>query len=166
MNGLFRMLLSTAVAGSLLACGPDPAPKAASAPAAAVKRAAPVLAEVVPEPEPEYQYNPEGKKDPFQSFIATEIGLDSQTSALERFDLSQLIVTAIVWGPESSPKALITDPAGKGYVVGEGTPIGKNKGRIVQIRDNLVRVKETYVDFRDQATTKEVEMRLYESQGG
>ena len=166
MNRLFRMLVSTAVAGSLLACGPDPAPKAASAPAAAAKRAAPVLAAVVPEPEPEYRYDPEGKKDPFQSFIATEIGLDSQTSALERFDLSQLIVTAIVWGQESSPKAVITDPAGKGYVVGEGTPIGKNKGRIVQIRDNLVRVKETYVDFRDQATTKEVEMRLYESQGG
>ena len=38
--------------------------------------------------------------------------------------------------------------------------------RVVSIEDNLVRVKETYVDFRDRATTKEVEMRLYESQGG
>jgi Tfp pilus assembly protein PilP len=50
--------------------------------------------------------------------------------------------------------------------VSEGAAIGKNKGRVVKIHDNLIRVKETYVDFQDRATTKEVEMRLYESQGG
>ena len=48
----------------------------------------------------------------------------------------------------------------------EGTPIGKNKGRIVSILDNAVLVKETYVDFSDRATTKEVELRLYQNQGG
>ncbi len=84
---------------------------------------------------------------------------------MERFDLTQQMVTAILWGTDR-PRALIRDPAGKGYIISAGAPIGKNKGRVVSIEDNLVRVKETYVDFRDRATTKEVEMRLYESQGG
>ena len=88
-----------------------------------------------------------------------------QTTPLERFDLSQLEVTAIIWSTDR-PRALVRDPAGKGYIVSAGMPIGKNKGRIVSIEDNIVLVKETYVDFRDRATTKEVEMRLYENQGG
>ena len=41
-----------------------------------------------------------------------------------------------------------------------------NGEQALEIADNLILVKETYVDFRDRATTKEVEMRLYESQGG
>jgi type IV pilus assembly protein PilP len=117
-------------------------------------------------PDVEYRYDPTGKPDPFRSFVRLQEELDEGvTTPLERFDLSQLQVTAIIWSSER-PRALIRDPAGKGYIVSAGTPIGKNKGRVVSIEDNLVLVKETYVDFRDRATTKEVEMRLYESQGG
>lgn len=117
--------------------------------------------------QPEYSYDPTGKTDPFQSFVQLRReGQETETdSPLQRFDLSQLVVTAIVWGTDR-PRALIEDPGGRGYVVSEGTPIGKNKGRITGITDNMVLVKETYVDFRDRATTKEVELRLYEGQGG
>ncbi len=90
---------------------------------------------------------------------------DDISSPLERFDLSQLIVTGIVWATTSA-RALIEDPTGKGYIVGVGTPIGKNQGKVIKIEDNRVWVKETYVDFHDTATTKEIEMLLYESQGG
>ncbi|MBW2416369.1 MAG: pilus assembly protein PilP [Deltaproteobacteria bacterium] len=124
-----------------------------------------VVAEVVVEPEVEYRYNPEGKADPFRSFVRREPELEDDQSPLERFDLSQLSVSAIMWGSDR-PRALITDPSGKGYIVSEGAAIGKNQGRVMKIDDNLIRVKETYVDFQDRATTKEVEMRLYESQGG
>jgi type IV pilus assembly protein PilP len=118
------------------------------------------------EPVEEYRYDPTGKPDPFRSFVRLEEDLeDGVSTPLERFDLTQLMVTAIIWGSDR-PRALIRDPAGKGYIISAGTPIGKNKGRVVSIGDNMVRVKETYVDFRDRATTKEVEMRLYESQGG
>ena len=113
----------------------------------------------------DYRYNPEGKPDPFRSFIRVSLDSDSVTSPLERFDLSQLRVTGILWGREE-PRALIRDPAGKAYVVAVGTSIGKNKGRVVRIEDNRVMVKETYVDFRDRATTKEIEMNLYQAQGG
>jgi len=111
----------------------------------------------------EYRYDPSRKGDPFRSFIRTDDADETLSTPLERFDLSQLRVTAIIWGAESN-RALVQDPSGSGHIVSHGTQIGKNQGRVVDIADNLIRVKETYVDFRDRATTKEVEMRLYERQ--
>lgn len=165
---LLRALGMIALGGwALLACsgGSTPAPKPQGAQARAPLAAE--TQETAVEEEVEYRYDPSGKPDPFRSFVKLfdQFDGDSVSTPLERFDLSQLMVTAIIWGTDR-PRALIRDPAGKGYIVSAGTPIGKNKGRVVSIKDNLVLVKETYVDFRDKATTKEVEMRLYENQGG
>ena len=163
MGTLSRTVIGFVGIALLVACGGDQTPAAKNAKKAGKK---PVLVvEATPEPEVAYRYDPEGKPDPFRSFIRREPELEAHQSPLERFDLSQLSVSAIMWGTDR-PRALITDPAGKGYIVSEGEAIGKNKGRVVKIHDNLIRVKETYVDFQDRATTKEVEMRLYESQGG
>jgi len=164
---VLRTLLIASLGVAVLACSSEPAPAPkAQAPAARAPAAAPPTQVVEETLDVEYHYDPTGKPDPFRSFVQLQEELDEGvTTPLERFDLSQLQVTAIIWSSER-PRALIRDPAGKGYIVSAGTPIGKNKGRIVSIEDNLVLVKETYVDFRDRATTKEVEMRLYESQGG
>jgi type IV pilus assembly protein PilP len=109
-----------------------------------------------------YHYDPTDKTDPFKSYVRREVTLkdDETSSPLERFDLSQLIVMGIIWGVDE-PRALVKDPTGKGYIVKAGTPIGKNKGRILRIEDNKVVVKETYLDHLDRATTKEVELELY-----
>ena len=163
MSALSRTIIGLLGIAMLAACGGDE-PQTTKKARRAVKKPI-VVAEAVAEPEVEYRYLPEGKPDPFRSFIRREAELEDNESPLERFDLSQLSVSAIMWGTDR-PRALITDPSGKAYIVSEGAPIGKNKGRVVKIADNLIRVKETYVDFQDRATTKEVEMRLYESQGG
>ncbi len=117
--------------------------------------------------EQEYRYDPTGKPDPFKSFLKQMLVVkDTESlSPLERFDLSQLTVTGIIWASRD-PRALVEDPTGKGYIVGEGTGIGKNKGRIVRIGDNRVVVKETYVDFHNKATTKDVDLYLYQRHGG
>ena len=114
-----------------------------------------------------YRYDPTDKPDPFKSWVknVADYDPDSVSSPLERFDLSQLEVTGIVWHMDI-PRALVKDPTGKGYIVNEGTAVGKNKGRIVRIEDNMLVVKETYVDFQDRATTKEVELKLYGKNGG
>jgi type IV pilus assembly protein PilP len=114
-----------------------------------------------------YSYDPTNKRDPFKSFIRGLYGEgeEDSTSPLERFDLSQLELSAIIWGIDA-PRALITDPSGKGYIVSTGAVLGKNKGRIVSIGDNSVVVKETYVDSFDRATTKPVEMHLRTTEGG
>jgi len=129
---------------------------AKAAPAKVAKAAAPAPAAAA------YHYDPTDKVDPFKSYIKRQITLDNdaESSPLERFDLSQLIVMGIIWGVDE-PRALIKDPTGKGYIVRTGTPIGKNKGRILRIEDNKVVVKETYLDHLDRATTKEVELELY-----
>jgi type IV pilus assembly protein PilP len=130
----------------------------------AAKPAAPKVAKREPEAAVAvaYHYDPTDKVDPFKSYIRREVTLegDDTSSPLERFDLSQLLVMGIIWGVDE-PRALIKDPTGKGYIVRTGTPIGKNKGRILRIEDNKVVVKETYLDHLDRATTKEVELELY-----
>ena len=116
----------------------------------------------------EYRYDPTGKVDPFRSFVLSlQRPSEGSTAStpLERFDLSQLRLTGVIWGNQQ-PRALVMDPRGKAYIVGEGTAIGKNEGRIVRISDVGVTVKETYVDFLGKATTKDIELRLHARQGG
>ena len=115
-----------------------------------------------------YVYNPEGKRDPFRSILldlARQEQTDVPRAPLEQFELPQLALTAIIW-ETTRPRALITDPGGRSFVVMKGSRIGKNSGRVVHIGDNLVLVKETYVDFAGEQSTKDVEMRIRRSQGG
>jgi type IV pilus assembly protein PilP len=116
----------------------------------------------------DYAYDPTNKRDPFRSFVLDQKQrmANHERGPLEQFDLSQLSVVAVVWGT-ARPRALVTDPSGRGYVVQEGTPIGKNDGEVIRIGDTTVLVKETYVDYLGEATTKEIEMRVRsKAQGG
>ena len=114
-----------------------------------------------------YLYDPIGKRDPFRSFILDRLKeLNSASKGpLEQFDLSQLSVNGIVWDT-GRQRALILDPSGQGYIIEEGDPIGKNDGRVTAIDDNVVVVREAYVDFHGETTTKEIEMHVRQSQGG
>jgi type IV pilus assembly protein PilP len=114
-----------------------------------------------------YLYDPIGKRDPFRSFILDRLKeFDSAAKGpLEQFDLSQLSLNGIVWDTRRQ-RALILDPSGQGYIIEEGDAIGKNDGRVIAIDDNVVVVREAYVDFHGEKTTKEIEMRVRQSQGG
>jgi type IV pilus assembly protein PilP len=118
----------------------------------------------------DYEYDATGKRDPFRSFVDEQkLKLAKhERGPLEQFDLNQLTVVAVVWGTER-PRALVQDPSGRGYVIQVGTPIGKNDGLVLQIGDNSVLVRETYVDYLGAQTTKEIEMRtrpISMTQGG
>jgi type IV pilus assembly protein PilP len=115
-----------------------------------------------------YEYDATNKRDPFRSFIDDQkMKLAKQERGpLEQFDLNQLTVVAVVWDTER-PRALVEDPSGRGYIVQVGTPIGKNDGSVLAIRDNTVRVRETYVDYLGAQTSKEIDMRIRSTiQGG
>jgi type IV pilus assembly protein PilP len=90
---------------------------------------------------------------------------DVPRAPLEQFELQQLALSAIIWD-SNRPRALVTDPGGRSFVIMKGSRIGKNAGRVVHIGDNLVLVKETYVDFAGEQSTKDVEMRIRRRQGG
>ena len=118
--------------------------------------------------EANYVYNPEGKRDPFRSVLldlAFQDDSDVPRAPLEQFEIQQLALTAIIW-ETNRPRALVTDPGGRAFVIMKGSRVGKNFGRVIHIGDNLVLVKETYVDFSGEQSTKDVEMRIRRSQGG
>jgi hypothetical protein len=112
-------------------------------------------------------YSAEGKRDPFRSFVLDRLKeLASHTKGpLEQFDVGQLTLHGVVW-KTNRPRALVADPSGQVYVVREGDPIGTNEGSVVHIDDNLMLVRETYVDAMGEQTTKETEMRVRRNQEG
>jgi len=113
-----------------------------------------------------FTYVAEGKRDPFRSFVL-EHAKDRvhDRGPLEQFDLTQLSCVAVVWNTER-PRALILDPSGRGYVVSEGTMVGKNDGKVTSIGDNTVVIRETYVDYLGERTEKDIQMHVRQSQGG
>jgi type IV pilus assembly protein PilP len=117
--------------------------------------------------EEQYAYDPTGKRDPFRSTFWERRSVEREDvrGPLEQYEIVQLAVVAVIW-ETNRPRALVMDPTGESYVVREGSRIGKNDGLVIHIGDNLVLVKETYVDFAGEQSTKDVEMRIRRSQGG
>lgn len=109
----------------------------------------------------EYNYNPIGKRDPFRSFLADELAPDTRkvVTPLQRYDLDQLKIIGIIWGI-SSPRAMVTSPDGKGYVVQKGTLIGKNWGKVSRITQDEVIISEEYRDFEGKLIVTEVPLKL------
>ena len=126
-----------------------------------------------PDPSPEFgndfAYSGAGRRDPFRSFEWEQLKLEAlnteESTALERFDVGQLSLIAVVWDVNSA-RALVQDPSGMSYIVGMGTRMGKNDGRVIRIDDNLMIVKETYVDYLGEETIKDIEMRIRLSEEG
>ncbi len=114
-----------------------------------------------------FRYDPEGKRDPFRSFLfeRPENMPELARGPLEQFDVSQLSLVAVVWDVGTA-RALIQDPSGMSFIIARGTKVGKNSGRVLRIGDSSVVVKETYVDYRGKETTRDVEMRIFKSEGG
>jgi len=113
-----------------------------------------------------FAYDRLGRRDPFRSFILDRLRDDDETKGpLEEYDLSQLEVAGMVWRG-AKRRALVMDPSGQGYVVEEGDKIGKNDGRVLGIDDSTIKVREEYVDFHGEKTSKEIDMRIRQSQGG
>lgn len=115
---------------------------------------------------PQYRYEAAGRRDPFEPYRAVEPVADEPGGGpLEQFELEQLAVVALIWaGPVA--KAMVSDPSGTTYTVGLGSRMGKNEGRVIHIGDNLVLVKETYVDYSGDESTKDVQLMIRSSQGG
>jgi type IV pilus assembly protein PilP len=114
-----------------------------------------------------FAYRAEGRRDPFRSMLyEIEEAKDTRTRApLEQFELGQIVLMGVIWEAEE-PRALVTDPEGRSFVIRSGSRVGKNEGRVIHIGDNLVRVKEIYVNYAGEEARKDVELRIRRSQGG
>jgi type IV pilus assembly protein PilP len=116
-----------------------------------------------------YTYKPEGKPDPFKPLIVERPEVPPQKVAevvsesgapLEKMELSQLKLVAIIWNVRD-PRAMVEDGAGKGYIIANGTPIGKKKGKVTQISSAGVVVSEQHEISSGKFSTREVTLKLY-----
>jgi type IV pilus assembly protein PilP len=103
-----------------------------------------------------YLYDPKGKPDPFvpPSSRLQENELPTKRvrkhrlplTPLQKVALSQLKLVGVIVSP-SGNKALVEEPSGKGYVIGRGTYVGQNFGRVKRILPDRVVVEEEIEDF-------------------
>jgi type IV pilus assembly protein PilP len=146
-------------------------PSKAKVPAVEKKKEEPTKVAEKKEPEKkeeaEYSYNPAGKPDPFKPFIqlASARGTRTALTPLQRFDISQLKLVAIISAPEGNI-ALVEDVTGKGYFLKKGTWIGKNDGKVTKILKDQVIIEEVYQDIFGQTKTNEISLFLHKVEEG
>jgi len=115
-----------------------------------------------------YSYDPTNKPDPFKSFIIVRREIEEEKEQeeprtyLETLDLSQLTVTAIVIGKDNR-WALVKDSKGEGHVIKTGTPIGRKRGKVMEIRQKEVVVREYDTDYRGNQVINDIPLKLPEA---
>jgi len=116
----------------------------------------------------DFVYDPVGKRDPFRDFKwdrAEALADLAASSPLVQFDLSQIELVAVVW-KTGNARALVQDPSGTSYIIAEGARIGRNEGYVTAIDDNLLRVREKYIDSMGRETMKDIELSMRRNEGG
>jgi len=173
-----RLWLSLSIAFLFLmvGCGggtPPSAPQKGKTPSAEKKKVE--VAKVAEKREPEkkeeteYAYNPAGKPDPFRPFIqltsAKELAKTVPLTPLQKYEISQLKLVAIITAPEGNV-ALVEDATGKGYFLKRGTGIGKNDGKVKKILKDRVIIEEVYEDTFGQKKMNEISLFLHRVEEG
>ena len=111
-------------------------------------------------------YNAAGRRDPFRPFtldIRPERHLQPMTP-LQRYELGQLIVVATIWDV-SPPRAMVEDSAGMGYIVGLGTPMGRNGGIVTAIEPERIIVEERVLDYYGKEQVNRIVMETPKEEG-
>jgi type IV pilus assembly protein PilP len=112
--------------------------------------------------EPEYSYNPIGKRDPFRSFLGTgkaDAGEGPERVGLQKFELDQYVLTGIIWGIDR-PRALLEDPEKVGHVAEIGTYVGRNWGKVTAITSGEVVVTEEYQTIDGELVVNNMSLTL------
>jgi type IV pilus assembly protein PilP len=117
------------------------------------------------EVERDYVYDPLGKRDPFQPFIAAQTpvkpaGEEIPVTPLQKYDLSQLKLVAIIIGTAEG-SAMVEDSEGKGYIIKKGVYVGTNYGKVKAVLKDRVIIEERYRDYTGQVKGKEIVLRLH-----
>ncbi len=134
-------------------------------PQPAPQQAVPSSAAPTQEVERDYVYDPTGKRDPFQPFIAAQtpikpVGEEIPITPLQKYDLSQLKLVAIIVGAGEG-SAMVEDSEGKGYIIKKGVYVGTNFGKVKTVLKDRVVIEERYKDYTGQVKEKEIILRLH-----
>jgi len=93
-----------------------------------------------------FDYDARGRRDPFAQKMADQAvsggPVHGPLLPLQRFELNQLRVTAILWDVKR-PQAMIKDPNGSIYIVTPNSKIGPHNGYVAAIREGEIVIIET-----------------------
>ena len=118
-------------------------------------------------------YNFQGKIDPFTPLIQEKpqeikTVVDNTPkrilTPLEKIELSQIRLVAVII-MKNKQIAMVEEASGKGYEVAIGTYIGKNQGRIFEIRKSSIVVKELIKDYKGRLKEHVQEIKLHKMDG-
>ncbi|NOX33645.1 MAG: pilus assembly protein PilP [Deltaproteobacteria bacterium] len=118
-------------------------------------------------------YNSQGKIDPFNPLIQekpeeSQVVVDNRPkrilTPLEKIELSQIRLVAVII-MKNKQIAMVEEASGKGYEVGIGTYIGKNQGRVSEIRHSSIVIKELVRDYKGRLKEHVQEIKLHKSDG-
>ena len=125
----------------------------------------------------EFTYDPAGKPDPFIPLVS-DAAITSQKTAgqaapedadlppLQKYDLSEFNLVAIIIRDDNSSTAMVEDKAGYGYILKQGMLIGKNNGIIRQITPSTIVVEEKTVDPSGSEKNNTVTLSVAKTQSG
>jgi len=109
------------------------------------------------------------KKDPFKPYISIKAVTPAELAKqklemrpvlpLHSFDVSQFRLIGVVADAKGN-KAMVVDPAQKGYVLRVGMTIGKNEGKIMKIDTSGVEVVEQFRDENNKVRKETIRIPL------
>ena len=102
------------------------------------------------------------QRNPFKSFIVKvteKPAVAVPKTPLQRYELEQLKLVAIIWGVNSSI-AMVEAPDGKGYSIRKGDLIGNRNGKVRRIEKDRVVVEERFAEASGEVTTNEFLIKL------
>jgi len=131
------------------------------------------VSEQKPEPRPDVQkkehYDSQGKIDPFKPLIQdkpeeSKPVVDDRPkrilTPLEKIELSQIRLVAVII-MKNKKIAMVEEANGKGYEVGIGTYIGKNRGKVSEIKNSSIVIKELVKDYKGRLKEQVQEIKLH-----
>lgn len=115
---------------------------------------------------PGFGYDPSGRRDPFAPVVEQlQPGkVDANTPPLQRVNLTELNLIAIVWGAYGYT-AMVQTPDGFGYTVRRGTRMGQNNGVVSAITERGIIVQERFTDVYGKKQEREYVKLLHPKEG-
>ena len=111
-----------------------------------------------------FVYKREGRPDPFMPFISEQVVQtemvfeEEELTGMRQYEPGQLTLVALVFA-EDGPLAMVQDSVGMGYVLREGTKIGRS-GIVDLISSNMVIIKESFQTTSGKTRYNTVQMVL------
>lgn len=104
-----------------------------------------------------------GRRDPFRPFTLdlqrADVPEEAILSPLQRYEIAQLKLTGLVLDLRT-PRAMLQDSSGMGYIVTPGTPIGRRHGVVKSIEPGRVVVEESVLDYYGRQQLHQVVMEM------